>query len=85
MADVCHTEIKDELGDLETCDPFLPPNADTSRSLEIVPVHDYVDGEVESYWHPRHRRVSFQLGIAKESRGAMMVAMEESCSRSACV
>ena len=85
MADVYRTEIKDELGDLETCDPFLPPDADTTRSLKIVPIHDYVDGEVESNWHPRHRSVSFQLGVAKKGRRAMMVAMEKSCSRSAWV
>ena len=79
------TEIKDELGDLETCDPFLPRDADTSCSLEIVPIHYHVDGEVQSDWHPRHRSVSFQLGVAEECSGAMMVAMEESCSESACV
>lgn len=84
MADVDPTEIKDELGDLETCDPLLPPDAKAAGSLEIVEIHDYVDCEVESDRYPGHRSVSFQLGVAKESRGAVMVAVEESFSRSAC-
>ena len=41
------TNIKDELGDLADGDVLLPPDADASRALEVVPVHDDVDGQVE--------------------------------------
>ena len=47
-----HTEINDELDDLETGDPLLPPDADAARALEVVPVHDDVDGQVEGDGHP---------------------------------
>jgi hypothetical protein len=46
------TEIDDELDDLETSDPLLPPDADTAGTLEVVPVHDDVDAEVEGDGNP---------------------------------
>jgi hypothetical protein len=42
-----HTEVENELGDLANGDVLLPPNADASRALEVVPVHDDVDSQVE--------------------------------------
>jgi len=47
-----HTEVNHELENLETSDPFLPPNADSTRALEVVPVHDNMDHEVERDWDP---------------------------------
>ena len=41
------TEINDELDDLETSDPLLPPDADAARALEVVPVHDHVNRQVQ--------------------------------------
>jgi hypothetical protein len=41
------TKINDELDDLRTSHPLLPPDADAARALEVVPVHDHVDGKVE--------------------------------------
>jgi hypothetical protein len=49
------TEVNYELGDLETSDPFFPPNADSASALEIVPVHDDVNKEVESDRYPGDR------------------------------
>ena len=41
------TDINHELGDLKTSDPFLPPDSDAARALEVVPVHEDVDHEIE--------------------------------------
>jgi len=46
------TEINDKLDDLKTGDPFLPPDADTTRALEVVPVHNDVDRQVKGDWNP---------------------------------
>ena len=40
------TKIKNELDDLETGNPFLPSYANAASALEIVPVHDDVDGQI---------------------------------------
>lgn len=40
------TKIKDELGDLANGNVLLPPDADASGALEVVPVHDNVDRQV---------------------------------------
>lgn len=46
------TKINDELDDLETGDPLLPPDADATSALEVVPVHDDVNHQVESDGNP---------------------------------
>jgi hypothetical protein len=46
------TKINNKLDDLKTGDPFLPPDADSARTLEVVPVHDNVNHEVKSNWNP---------------------------------
>jgi hypothetical protein len=47
-----HTEVNHKLDNLKTGDPFLPPDADTTRALEVVPVHNNVNHQVESNWDP---------------------------------
>jgi hypothetical protein len=44
--EVDEAQVDDELSDLEDGDVLLPPDADSTRGLEVVPVHDDVDGEV---------------------------------------
>ena len=44
-------EVDYELDDLDSGYPFLPPDADATGGLEIVPVHDDVNSQVESDWH----------------------------------
>jgi hypothetical protein len=46
------TKVKNELGDLANCDVLLPPDADASRALEVVPVHDNVDSQVQGNDRP---------------------------------
>lgn len=46
------TKVNDELDDLQTRDPLLPPDADAAGALEVVPVHDDVDHQVEGDWDP---------------------------------
>ena len=48
-----HTKVDNELGDLETGDPLLPPNTDATCRLEVVPVHDDMDHKVKSNRDPR--------------------------------
>lgn len=47
-----HTNVNDELRNLETSDPLFPPNADTTGRLEVVPVHDDVDHQVDRDRNP---------------------------------
>jgi hypothetical protein len=43
-------EIDDELDDLNSGDPFFPPDPDATRCLKVVPVHDDMDSQVERDW-----------------------------------
>ena len=47
-----YTKIKDKLGDLHDGDVLLPPDADATRGLEVVPVHDDVHHQVENNGDP---------------------------------
>jgi len=71
-------KVNHELNDLETSNPFLPPDANATRALEVVPVHDNVNHQVKSNWDPGHRSQANQLGVAEKGSRAMMVAVEES-------
>jgi hypothetical protein len=74
------TKIEDELDDLHNGDVLLPPDADSTRALEVVPVHDDVDGQVERNRNPGHGRVTQELSVAEESGGTMVVSVQESCN-----
>ena len=41
------SEVEDELHNLQHCNVLFPPNPDASRGLEVIPVHDDVDEEIE--------------------------------------
>ena len=71
------TKIDNELSDLHNSDVLLPPDADASGALEVVPVHDNVNTQVEGNWDPRNSSVSDELGVAEESSGAMVIGVEE--------
>lgn len=73
------TKVDDELDDLKAGNPLLPPAPDTPRALEVIPVHYYVDSQVQGDDHPRHRRATEELGVAENSRGAVVVAVKEGC------
>lgn len=72
------TKIEDKLGNLANGNVLLPPDADSSRALEIVPVHDNVDTQVQGDDRPRDGSMTNQLGVAEESGRAMVVGVEES-------
>ena len=74
---VDEAKVDDELDDLEYGDVFLPPDADAARGLEVVPVHDDVNGEIEGYGHPGNGCVAYELGVAEEGCSAMVVRVEE--------
>jgi hypothetical protein len=40
------TKINHKLDDLQTSDPLLPPDADSTSTLEVVPVHNNMDHQV---------------------------------------
>jgi hypothetical protein len=72
------TKVNDELRNLKTSDPLLPPDTDATSTLEVVPVHDNVNHEIESDGDPGDRGETDELGVAEESSCAMVVGMEES-------
>lgn len=74
------TKVDDELNDLKAGDPLLPPAADSPRALEIVPVHDDVNSQVQRDHNPRHGRATKELGVAENGCSAMVVAVEEGCN-----
>jgi hypothetical protein len=74
---VPHTQVDDELHNLQTRDVLLPPDADAAGALEVVPVHNYMDQQVDGDGHPLHRSQADQLGVAEEGRGAVVVGVEE--------
>lgn len=74
---VYKAKIDDELGNLKTGDPLLPRDLDTSRTLEIVPIHDDVYCEVESNGNPRDRGATNELSVAEKCSCGMMVAVQE--------
>lgn len=71
------TEIDDELNNLETGDPLLPPDTDTTGTLEVVPVHDDVHQEVDINDNPLNRSQANKLGIAEKRGGTVVVGMKE--------
>ena len=66
------------MDDLQTGDPFLPPNPDASGALEVIPVHDDMDQQVEVNHDPRDCGGTNQLSVAEEGGRAVVVAVEES-------
>jgi hypothetical protein len=74
---VDEADVDDELDDLQTCDPLFPPDANTPSALEIVPVHDNMDHQVQSDGDPGHRGVANQLAVAQNGRCTVVVAVEE--------
>lgn len=75
--EVDEAEIDNELDDLKAGDPLLPPDADAARGLEVVPVHDDVDHQVEGDWNPGDGGETDELGVAEESGGSVVVGVEE--------
>lgn len=75
--EVDEPQVDDELDDLQAGDPLLPPNSDAAGALEVVPVHNDMDRKVQSDGDPRHGGVADQLGVTKNSSGAMVIAVEE--------
>jgi len=66
------------LRDLKDGNVLLPPDLDTTSGLEVVPVHNNVNHEVQGDGHPRNRCVAMKLGKAEKSSGAVVVRMQES-------
>ena len=44
-------KIDYELDDLDSGYPFLPPDSNATGCLEVVPIHDNMDSQVESDWN----------------------------------
>ena len=84
VSQLVRTKIDDELDNLETSDPLLPPDADATSTLEVVPVHDNVNSQVQHNGNPGDRGRSNELSVAEESGGTVVVAVEEGCKVSTC-
>ena len=46
------TEVDHELCDLESGDPLFPRDTNAPCTLEIIPVHDNMDSQVQGNWNP---------------------------------
>jgi len=62
---VDNCEINDELTDLQQSNVLFPPDSNSTRALEVVPVHHHMDREIESDWHPGDGCVAAKLRIAE--------------------
>lgn len=71
------TQINDELHNLQHGDVLLPPDTDAAGALEVVPVHDHVDEQVDGDGHPLHGSQTNQLGVAEKSGGTVVVGVKE--------
>jgi hypothetical protein len=71
------TQINDELNNLQDGNVALPPDANTTSRLEIVPVHDNMHGKVEGDGHPGHGSVADELSVAEQRGGSMMISVQE--------
>ena len=65
------------MNNLHDSNVLLPPDANATSTLEVVVVHDNVNGQVKSNWDPRNGSVSDKLSVAEKSGGTMMIGMEE--------
>lgn len=62
---------------LQHGDVLLPPNPDTAGTLEVVPVHNNVDEQVDGDGNPLHGSQTNQLSVAEESGGTVVISVEE--------
>lgn len=75
--EVNKAQVQDELDDLETGDPLLPPDTNASGGQEVVPVHHHVDAQVQGDRHPGNRGLADQLGVAQQGGSTMVVGVQE--------
>ena len=71
------TDVNDELENLQHGDVLLPPDAHTTGTLEVVPVHHNVDQQVDGDGHPLHGSHTDKLRVAEKSSGTVVVGVEE--------
>jgi hypothetical protein len=83
-------EVDDELDDLNSGYPFFPPDSDAAGGLEVVPVHDDMDCQVEGDWDVAltgqrwmmvrgkyNRGMTDELSETENGCGTMMINMEK--------
>lgn len=71
------TDVNDELENLQHGDVLLPPDANTTGTLEVVPVHHDVDQQVDSDRHPLYGRHTNKLGVAEKGGSTVVVSVKE--------
>lgn len=59
------TQINDKLQNLQHGDVLLPPDADATGALEVVPVHDNVHEQVDGDGNPLHGGQTNKLSVAQ--------------------
>lgn len=62
---------------LQHGDVFLPPDANTTSSLEIIPVHDDMHSQIECNRNPGHSGETDELRVGEQSGCAVVISMEE--------
>jgi hypothetical protein len=71
------TNVDHKLQNLQNGNIPLPPDADPARALEVVPVHDDVDGQIECNGHPGDGSAPDQFDVAEEGCCAVVVGVQE--------
>lgn len=71
------TDVNDELEDLQHGDVLLPPNANATGALEVVPVHHDVDQQVDGDGHPLHGSHTDKLSVAEQGGSTVVVGVKE--------
>jgi hypothetical protein len=65
------------LEDLQHGYVLLPPDTDATGTLEVVPVHDNMDQQVDGDGHPLHGSHTNKLSVAEQGGGTVVVGVEE--------
>lgn len=65
------------MDDLQHGDVLLPPDTDATGTLEVVPVHDNVNQQVDGDGDPLHGSHTNKLSVAEEGGGTVVVGVEE--------
>jgi len=70
-------QVNDELNDLEHGDVFLPPDANSTSGLEVVPIHNHVDSQVQCDGDPGYSSVADKLGVAEKSGRTVVIRVQK--------
>lgn len=77
-SEVNETKVDNELDDLESGNPSLPPGAVATAGQEVVEVHNNVNSKIKRNGDVTDRSTAIKLGETKNSSGTVVVGVQES-------